>query len=59
MAVPKRRQTSSRRDKRRTHDGVKKPTVSECAQCGSPKQAHTVCPTCGHYRKREVVEILD
>lgn len=59
MAVPKRRQTASRRDKRRTHDGLRKPAVTECPQCGTPKLAFTVCKTCGFYRKREVLDILD
>ena len=59
MAVPKRRTTPARRNKRRAHDKIAKPTVSDCPQCGNPKQAYTVCKTCGHYRKREVIEILD
>ena len=30
------------------------PRVNTCPQCGSPKLAHRVCPTCGTYKGREV-----
>ncbi len=59
MAVPKRRTTSGRRDRRRAHDRLKKPPVSNCPQCGNPKQSHTVCKTCGFYRNKEVLELVD
>jgi len=28
-----------------------------CPQCGSPKLPHRVCPHCGHYKGREVIEV--
>lgn len=59
MAVPKRKHSKSRRSRRRAHDRLTKPALANCPQCGNPKQAHTVCATCGFYRKREVLEILD
>ncbi|HET6830726.1 MAG TPA: 50S ribosomal protein L32 [Solirubrobacterales bacterium] len=55
MAVPKKRQSSARRDKRRAHDAVAPPRLNECPQCHSPKLPHRVCPTCGTYAGREVV----
>ncbi|MBA2296206.1 MAG: 50S ribosomal protein L32 [Actinobacteria bacterium] len=54
MAVPKRKTSKSRRDKRRAQHGIDAPRVSTCENCGSPKQAHRVCPTCNTYRGREV-----
>lgn len=54
MAVPKRKTSKSRRDKRRAQHGVAAPRVSTCENCGSPKQSHRVCPTCKTYRGREV-----
>ena len=54
MAVPKRKTSKSRRDKRRAQHGIHAPRVSTCENCGSPKQAHHVCPTCKTYRGREV-----
>jgi large subunit ribosomal protein L32 len=54
MAVPKRKTSKSRRDKRRAQHKVEAPRVSTCAQCGSPKLPHRICPTCGTYKGREV-----
>jgi large subunit ribosomal protein L32 len=57
MAVPKKKTSKARRDKRRggaTHAFSSKP-VNACPQCGQPKRPHRVCPTCGTYRGREVV----
>jgi large subunit ribosomal protein L32 len=54
MAVPKRRQTSTRRDKRRATHRLKAPRVNECPVCHQPKLPHRVCPTCKTYRGREV-----
>lgn len=55
MAVPKRRTSRARRDKRRAHDALAPPTRSNCPQCGEPKLPHRVCPNCGTYRGREVL----
>ena len=55
-AVPKRRISRTRRDKRRTHWKAKAPTVVACAHCGQPAMPHRVCGSCGYYRGREYVE---
>ena len=57
MAVPKRRTSKSRRDKRRSHDSLLTPARSLCPQCDTPKAPHRACPKCGTYRGREVVPI--
>lgn len=57
MPVPKRRQSSTRRDKRRTHDKLTAPTWSECKNCGEPTRPHCTCEKCGYYKGRKVVEI--
>ncbi len=57
MAVPKRRTTSSRRDKRRAqHDKITAPNLIPCPNCSAPMQSHRVCPECGHYKGRAVFE---
>ena len=56
MAVPKRRHSKTRRDKRRTNWKQASPTLSQCAHCGATKRSHQVCAQCGHYGDREVVE---
>ncbi len=57
MAHPKRKQSRSRSRKRRTHQKLSAPLLVSCKQCRKAKPAHMVCPFCGYYRDREVVEI--
>ena len=59
MAVPKRRTSSTKRDKRRSHDALTPPNVIECPECGEATIFHRACPNCGVYRGRKVVEIED
>ena len=56
MALPKRRTSKSRRDKRRTHQKVSAPAVSTCPECGEAVKPHHACPSCGSYRGRTVIE---
>ena len=56
MAVPKRRTSRAKRDKRRAHDALGLPARSLCPQCKEPKLPHRVCANCGTYRGREVVK---
>jgi large subunit ribosomal protein L32 len=55
MAVPKRRTSRSRRNLRRSHDGLAPPARSVCPRCKEPKLPHRVCGNCGTYRGRELV----
>ena len=55
MAVPKKRQSRTRRDKRRAQHKVSAPRLNECPRCHSPRLPHRVCPTCGTYAGREVI----
>jgi large subunit ribosomal protein L32 len=57
MAVPKQKQSSARRDKRRATHKIAAPTYNECPQCHSPRRPHRVCPVCGYYAKRQVMEL--
>ena len=56
MAVPKRRHSKTRRDKRRTNWKLAVPALSNCPQCGATKRPHHVCAQCGHYAGREIIE---
>ncbi len=56
MGNPKHKVTKSKRNNRRSHDHAEILAAGKCAQCGELKQAHTVCPACGYYDKREVVK---
>jgi len=56
MSVPKRRQTSSRRDRRRKHnDIVNTPSTVKCSDCGSQKIPHRVCAECGTYKGKKML----
>ncbi|MBX3444371.1 MAG: 50S ribosomal protein L32 [Planctomyces sp.] len=59
MAVPKRRCSNSKSGKRASHFGVKPMKLQTCSQCGTYKPSHVVCPNCGYYQGRTVVEIED
>ena len=56
MAVPKRKKSKSRRDKRRTHQKLDAPNLSACPECGEAKLPHHACPACGYYKGRKVIE---
>ena len=58
MAVPKQRKTKSRRNQRRMHIFIKKPTLIKCSKCGKPSLSHAVCLNCGYYKNREVVDVM-
>src|ERR1051325_10423692 len=54
MAVPKKKTSKSRRDKRRATHKLEAPRVNACPQCGRPKQPHRMCPNCKTYAGREI-----
>jgi large subunit ribosomal protein L32 len=57
MAVPKKRQSKMRRDKRRAnHDKMTAPSVILCPRCSEPKLPHRICPSCGYYAGRQVIQ---
>ena len=59
MAVPKRKKSKSKRDKRRTHQKIAGPSVATCPQCGESKLPHHACPGCGSYKGKTVIEIKE
>ncbi|MDE6493125.1 MAG: 50S ribosomal protein L32 [Bacteroidales bacterium] len=56
MPNPKWRFSKTRTRKRRTHDKLDMPQLSTCSNCGSPVLSHHVCPECGYYRGKQVME---
>lgn len=58
MAVPKRKVSKARRDKRRSSVWkLDMPALSKCTQCGELKMPHRVCPMCGYYKGKEIVKV--
>ena len=60
MAVPKRKTSKARRDKRRsTVWKISDPSFVKCSRCGEFKRSLRVCPSCGYYNGREVIKVED
>jgi large subunit ribosomal protein L32 len=57
MPNPKRRHSNTRTRKRRTHDVMTVANTSGCTNCGKPIRSHRVCPFCGYYKGRQVIQI--
>jgi large subunit ribosomal protein L32 len=56
MAVPKRKTSKSRKKMRRSHWKAPNPPIALCDHCGQPVMPHRVCPGCGYYKNRQVIE---
>ena len=56
MAVPKRKHSNARTGSRRAHDFIKPRQLEYCPQCSTAIPSHTICPNCGHYMGRPIVE---
>ena len=59
MPNPKRRHSHSRQGKRRAHDFLTAPLLEDCPQCHEKKMPHHVCPRCGYYKGRRVIEVKE
>ena len=60
MAVPKRKTSKARRDKRRSNVWkITAPSIVKCSRCGEYKRTHRVCPSCGYYNGREAIKVED
>ena len=57
MPNPKRRHSRERGRLRRTFYKVHAKSLAKCPQCGKDKLPHKVCPHCGYYKGKQVVEI--
>ena len=56
MAVPKRKTSKARRDKRRSNVWkLEAPMLVRCPQCHEYKRPHRLCPNCGYYNGRQVI----
>ena len=56
MAVPKRKHSNSRTGTRRAHDALTPRGLQYCPKCSTAKPSHVICPKCGDYMGRTVVE---
>ena len=58
-ALPKRKISKGRRNRRRAHDALKTMALVTCPSCGEKMRPHHVCLNCGEYNGREVFEMED
>ena len=57
MAVPKRKTSKARRDKRRSSVWkLEMPGIIKCTQCNELIMPHKVCGNCGYYKGAEVIK---
>lgn len=58
MAVQQNKMSRSKRDKRRTHDKVVKPTLSLDSETGETHRRHHITAD-GYYRGKQVIDTVD
>ncbi|HDN80204.1 MAG: 50S ribosomal protein L32 [Chloroflexi bacterium] len=56
-ALPKKKVSKGRRDRRRSHHAARLPNLTLCPSCHKPRLPHHICPHCGNYRGVKVLEI--
>ena len=57
MAVPTGKKSKSKMGTRRSHDSIKAASLGVCPNCQEAKMPHRVCPKCGYYNGREVLQV--
>jgi len=57
MGLTKRRFSKARTASRRARFMVRAATLVTCPQCHARMVPHHLCPTCGYYAGRKVVEV--
>jgi large subunit ribosomal protein L32 len=59
-ALPKRKISQVRRDRRRAHYlRLKTPKMTRCPQCQALQIAHHVCKECGTYNGVQVIKVAE
>jgi large subunit ribosomal protein L32 len=56
MAVPRNRHSNSRKNNKRSHQAKKPVTLTSCSSCEQWCKPHCVCPHCGKYKGRSVLQ---
>lgn len=55
--LPKRKISKGRKGRRRAHDAIGVPHLIECPNCHERRLPHRVCPACGQYKGRQVLDV--
>lgn len=60
MAVPKSKTSKARaRGRKSINMKLSAPSLIECGNCGNRILPHRVCPKCGYYKGKQVIEPED
>ena len=60
MAVPKNKASKARTRRRKAiNSQLKVGTFIECGNCGNSMVPHRVCPKCGFYKGKQVLDLED
>ncbi|MCH8234571.1 MAG: 50S ribosomal protein L32 [Chloroflexi bacterium] len=57
--LPKKKHSRARKGGRAAHHFLTRGALSICQQCRSVKLPHRVCPVCGYYKGRSVVDVSE
>jgi large subunit ribosomal protein L32 len=55
MAVPRNRTSNARKNSRRSHHAKQPRNFQSCSNCGNKHIPHRICPHCGFYDGRAIV----
>ena len=56
MTIPVKKKTRGKTRSGRSHEALKKQTLSKCPKCQAPIQQHHACMACGYYKGKQVVK---
>lgn len=60
MAVQKKKKSKAKsRSRKSANDKVTVASVAYCSYCGAPRLPHRICPSCGYYKNRQVMEVKE
>lgn len=59
MAVPRNRHSTARKNSKRAHHAKTPVQTALCTNCGAQRKPHMICPSCGMYRGRVIVQTAE